>query len=158
MAVVYLFVTTQSAPTSIGEEAAIRSLLNDRLAALYDKDAARLVGFYSPDIVSFDLAPPLAERGPEIVQPASWQPWLDSWDGPIVVALAHVGMRVSGNLAWCHSLNHMTGLKVDGEEVDLWFRATCCFERTDRWRIVHEHQSVPFAMDGSRLAQLDLVP
>jgi ketosteroid isomerase-like protein len=53
----------------------------------------------------------------------------------------------------------MTGTKTDGEEVDLWFRATACFRREDgRWRITHMHNSVPFAMDGSGKALLSLRP
>ena len=53
----------------------------------------------------------------------------------------------------------MTGTKTDGEEVDLWFRATACFRREDgHWRITHMHNSVPFSMDGSEKALLSLKP
>jgi ketosteroid isomerase-like protein len=53
----------------------------------------------------------------------------------------------------------MTGTKTDGQKVDLWFRATACLiRRTGRWRIEHVHNSVPFAMDGSYRALLDLKP
>ncbi|HEX3793934.1 MAG TPA: nuclear transport factor 2 family protein [Acidimicrobiales bacterium] len=155
--------TTSTASTPIREEESIRSVLNDRLAALHDKDAARFVAHYSPAVVKFDLAPPLVETGPDVLEPAGWQQWFDSWDGPIVLALARVGMQVSGSgsgdMAVCHCVSHMTGQKVDGEEVDLWFRSTYCFALVEgRWLIVHEHSSVPFAMDGSGLACLDLVP
>ncbi len=53
----------------------------------------------------------------------------------------------------------MTGTKVDGEEVDLWTRTTVCLRRIGgAWRIVHEHTSVPFYMDGSFKAAIDLEP
>jgi ketosteroid isomerase-like protein len=53
----------------------------------------------------------------------------------------------------------MTGTKTDGEEVELWFRATACFHRENsHWRITHMHNSVPFAMDGSEKALLHLKP
>jgi len=46
-----------------------------------------------------------------------------------------------------------------GEPVDLWFRATACFRREgSRWLITHMHNSVPFAMDGTDKALLDLRP
>ena len=49
--------------------------------------------------------------------------------------------------------------ELDGEEVDLWFRATACFRREDgHWRITHMHNSVPFSMDGSEKALLSLKP
>jgi ketosteroid isomerase-like protein len=51
----------------------------------------------------------------------------------------------------------MTGTKTDGEEVELFFRATACFRRDNgHWRITHMHNSVPFAMDGSDKALLHL--
>jgi PhnB protein len=66
---------------------------------------------------------------------------------------------VGGDVAYAYGLQHMTGTKTDGEEVDLWFRATVCLRREDgRWRITHMHDSVPFAMDGSEKALLHLKP
>jgi ketosteroid isomerase-like protein len=158
--------TTSQDPTHLAEEGveevAIRSLLNDRLAALFDKDAPRFVSHYDPDVVKFDMAPPLLEAGADVTDPEGWQPWFATWEGPIKVALAHLGMRVSPDrsLAFCHSLNHLTGRKVGGGEVDLWFRGTYCFagSHDGRWVIVHEHQSTPFYMDGSDRAALDLLP
>ncbi len=51
------------------------------------------------------------------------------------------------------------GTKEGGEAVDLWFRNTLCLKRTsDGWRIVREHASVPFYMDGSLRAAVDLTP
>ena len=43
--------------------------------------------------------------------------------------------------------------------ISFWMRATMCFERVDgKWRIVHEHNSVPFYMDGSLRPAFDLEP
>ena len=62
-------------------------------------------------------------------------------------------------IAYAFGLRHMTGTKTDGERADLWFRATACLRREDSgWRIAHVHNSVPFAMDGSDRALLDLEP
>jgi ketosteroid isomerase-like protein len=44
-----------------------------------------------------------------------------------------------------------------GEDQDLWFRTTMCLRKINaRWRIVHDHSSVPFYMDGSYRAAVDL--
>jgi PhnB protein len=54
---------------------------------------------------------------------------------------------------------HLVGTKVDSFSIDLWFRQTWGFERTgERWLIVHLHQSVPFLMDGSFKAAVELKP
>ena len=47
----------------------------------------------------------------------------------------------------------------DGGEVSLWFRITNGFRKENgKWKIVHAHSSVPFYMDGSSKACLDLKP
>jgi ketosteroid isomerase-like protein len=66
---------------------------------------------------------------------------------------------VGDDVAYAVALHHMTGTKTDGTQVDLWFRATACLRREDgAWKITHIHNSVPFAMDGSNRALLDLTP
>jgi hypothetical protein len=53
----------------------------------------------------------------------------------------------------------LSGTKVDGAKTDIWLRLTVCFRKIDgRWKITHEHESVPFYMDGSDKAALDLKP
>jgi ketosteroid isomerase-like protein len=53
----------------------------------------------------------------------------------------------------------MRGEKIGEGAVELWFRTTLVFKRSeDDWTIVHEHNSVPMKMDGSRLAAVDLKP
>jgi PhnB protein len=53
----------------------------------------------------------------------------------------------------------MHGTKTDGAKGDLWFRHTFGFQRIKgEWKIAHEHESVPFYMDGSFKAAIDLKP
>jgi ketosteroid isomerase-like protein len=43
--------------------------------------------------------------------------------------------------------------------IDFWMRETLCLQRVaGGWRIVHEHTSVPFYMDGSLRPAFDLQP
>jgi PhnB protein len=43
--------------------------------------------------------------------------------------------------------------------MDIWIRATVCLRRIEgEWKIAHEHTSVPFYMDGSARAAVDLKP
>ena len=53
----------------------------------------------------------------------------------------------------------MTGTSNSGEQVRLWYRQTLSFRKTDgAWKVTHEHDSVPFYMDGSFRAAIDLKP
>jgi ketosteroid isomerase-like protein len=84
--------------------------------------------------------------------------WLAGWDGPIQIDVRDVNLIVGGDMAFASALNRMRG-RQSGEGQDLWYRTTMCLRKTDRrWRIVHDHSSVPFYMDGSYRAAVDLKP
>jgi ketosteroid isomerase-like protein len=62
-------------------------------------------------------------------------------------------------VAFCLGFVRISGTKTDGKKEDVWARQTLCFERLGgTWKIVHEHISVPFYMDGSVKAAVDLKP
>jgi ketosteroid isomerase-like protein len=140
-------------------EREIRGVLADFTSAIRDKDAARVIAPLAADEVTFDLAPPL-KMGPEQTHdPAALEEWFETWEGPIVSESHDLEVAVGGDIAYAYGMQHMTGTKKGGGRVDLWFRATACFRReNERWRITHMHNSVPFAMDGSGKALVDLKP
>ncbi|HEX9769031.1 MAG TPA: SgcJ/EcaC family oxidoreductase [Kiloniellales bacterium] len=145
--------TAKSTPSPEHDE--IEALLARLLKAHAERDATAIVDAYAPDAVVFDLAPPLVRHGLNRDEIAAW---LASWDGPIVIEARDVGLTIEGDLAFSTALNRMRG-RQGGEDVDLWFRSTLCLKKADgRWRIVHDHASVPFHMDGSYRAAIDLRP
>jgi len=86
--------------------------------------------------------------------------WLGTWDSPIDLTAQNFKVVVSGDYAYGYGYLRMSGRKkrVD-HPVSFWMRATMVFERFDgKWRIVHEHTSVPFYMDGSLRPAFDLQP
>jgi PhnB protein len=71
----------------------------------------------------------------------------------------HLEVTTGGDVAFRHSLTRLRGTTIDGETSDIWFRQTLCFRKIDvEWKITHEHESVPFYMDGSVRAAVDLQP
>lgn len=121
-----------------------------------EKDAEAIVACYTPDAIIYSLAPPLGSRGMDRDEVAAW---LATWDGPIQIDSAEAEFVVGEDLAWTTGLNRMRGAKTDGERADLWFRTTMCFRKIEgEWRIVHDHSSTPFYMDGSFRAAVDLTP
>ena len=137
-------------------ETAIRAMIDDWRSALRARDAEALLAHYAPDFLSFDLAPPLRTRGPDL---AGTKAWLATWRGPIELDVADLHVEVDGGLAYSTSLNRIRGIKTNGTEIDLWVRATIGYRnKGGRWKVAHEHISVPFRMDGSERAALDLQP
>jgi uncharacterized protein (TIGR02246 family) len=133
----------------------IEALLQKLSRAHVDHDADVIVEAYAPDAVIYDLAPPLGRRG---MDRDSVRTWLASWEGPIQIDARDVNLVVDGDLAFVSALSRMRGSQ-GGEDQDMWYRTTICLRKTDgRWRIVCDHASVPFYMDGSYRAAVDLKP
>jgi ketosteroid isomerase-like protein len=138
------------------KDAEIKAVLDAVRKGLHDKDAAAIGAQYAKDAVIFDLAPPLG-HGLDVAGLAAW---LDTWQGPVDVQERDLSVEVSGDLAFCHGLSKVSATtKFDGERAQWWQRITVCLRRTGGgWKIVHEHTSVPFYMDGSYRAAIDLKP
>ena len=148
--------TVYATGASAEDEAALRGILTDQADALRRKDVEALIRDCAPNVLVSDLAPPLTHRG---IDRAGLTAWLDTWDGPIDLDQRELTFTLGEPVAFATSLNRISGRKRTGEQVDLWFRATVCFEKSKgRWRVVHEHTSVPFYMDGSLRAAVDLTP
>ena len=141
------------------DEMAIRALIEERVAAMRDKDAARAIATLAPDIVAFELAPPLAVGPATARDRAGLEAWFAIWDGPVTVEIRDLAIAVGGDVAWCHSLNRLGGTRIDGRVIDMWMRSTLGLRRlAEGWRIAHGHTSLPFHMDGSFRAATDLKP
>jgi ketosteroid isomerase-like protein len=141
------------------DRAEIHEILNDHVKALHSKNVDLMVAHNAADFVSCNLAPPLRRKGKEANDKSGIQAWFDTWTGPIVSENRDVVVEIGGDLAFAHGLTHMTGTKTNGEKVSIWFRSTDCFRRRGgKWQVAHSHSSVPFYMDGSVRACIDLTP
>ncbi|MGH6641153.1 MAG: YybH family protein [Bradyrhizobium sp.] len=141
--------------SKIIDETGIRNLIDQRANALRAKDVDGVVACRTADYVQYSLAPPLLS----IDDPGNISAWFATWRGPIESEVRDLTIVVSGDSAYSFGLSRMTGTKTSGDEVDLWFRETLAFRKVGgRWKIAHEHTSVPFYMDGSFRAAVDLKP
>ena len=135
---------------------AIRAVIAAWTEALHGRDAAAVMACQSADFVAFSLAPPLRA---DPAGPFGLEAWLQTWEGPLHYDLRDLSITAGEQVAFAHALVNMRGTKTGGYETDLWFRITLGFTRTGGdWRIVHEHDSVPFYMDAEMRAAVDLKP
>lgn len=140
-------------------KAEIRAVIEERAAALRRKDAKGFVAHQAADYALYSLysmGSPLAADQAELEDVDAW---FAGWRGPIGYELRDLDVAAGEGVAFCHGFARMSGTRTDGEAVDLWFRVTLGLRRAaDGWTIVHEHESVPFYMDGSLRAAVDLTP
>ena len=136
-------------------EKEIRQAIEARNAAISAKDVAGVMASGYAGFVSYSMAPPLKNADGK----DGLAGWFATWDGPIGLVLKDLKITAGDDVAFASCLAHMTGRKTDGEDIDLWYRMSFGLRRVrGAWKIVHEHSSVPFYMDGSFRAAVDLKP
>ncbi len=122
----------------------LRDLVEERVRAVRERDSATLVARPTDDVITFDVLPPLNSRGSQATAD-HLQKWFDGYAGPIDYSAHDVQASAQGDLGFCSFLYHVGGTLKTGDQVNMWVRATLCCRRIDgRWRIVHDHESVPF--------------
>jgi ketosteroid isomerase-like protein len=135
----------------------VRALLESRSEAAWTKDIDRLMSFYSPDVVYFDVVPGLRYAGSAALRPRFLE-WFDAFEGSIGQEIRDLRTLASGDIAVAHMLIRASGTLKSGQDVGYWVRATSSFQRSGHgWSITHEHVSLPVdPQSGS--AAMDLVP
>ena len=82
---------------------------------------------------------------------------LEPFEGPVDFDVDHLGILVSGDVAWSRGLSVFKGTTKAGHEVVHRLRMTLGFRKTaEAWTVIHQHVSAPFDMQSGR-AQLDLI-
>ncbi|MEJ7597718.1 MAG: nuclear transport factor 2 family protein [Kofleriaceae bacterium] len=141
--------------TNQTDVAEIRTVIARVDRAYRAKDPGAVTAEYTPDALLFDLAPPLASR----LEREEIERWLATWDGPIDRVWQDLEVSVGGDLGVCTGLLQISATSKQGQRADFWIRCTLTLRRdAGRWKIAHEHGSVPFYMDGSYRAAVDLTP
>ena len=131
-------------------EAAIRSRLDTVIEALRAKDLDALRRVYAPDVVSFDVEPPLQHVGVE-AKLKNWTKVFTFFD-KVDYELRDLTVTVGAGLAVGHGFGRVSGTLANGETADgMWVRATFCFRKLGGdWVIVHDQASVPFDVASGR--------
>src|SRR5262249_7962341 len=140
------------------DEIQIRQLVDGWAGAIRDQNIAAAGSACARDHLLYDLAPPLVHRGVDMYK-KELADWFASFQGAVGFEVHDLSITAGNRVAFATSLNHIIGKRTNGEETDVWVRATIGFVKNEgRWKVAHEHFSVPFYMDGSYKAAVDLKP
>jgi uncharacterized protein (TIGR02246 family) len=139
------------------EQAAIRELVDGFVKAIRAKDIHGVMSVFAPEVVSFDLGPPLQHGGGEpFVE--RWKALFASYKDAIDYEVRDLQIVAGANVAFGHSLNRISGTLQNGQKSNRWLRWTTGYRQTNgKWLIVHEQVSVPVDLKTGKAA-LDLEP
>ena len=128
------------------DETSLRERLETLAQAIRDRDIDTLMTHYAPDVVAYDVMPPLAVQGAADYR-KNFERWFASMLGPIDYQMNDVRISLSESHAFCHCVSHVKGARKDGESADYRVRVTTCFQKANgQWLVAHEHVSMPATM------------
>jgi ketosteroid isomerase-like protein len=139
------------------DEADIRQRIDKLAEAIRAMDLEGVMSIYAPDIVSFDIVPPLQHVGAE----GKRKNWVDAfamYQHPLGYEIRDLIITHCDGVAFAHSLNRISGTLKNGNRIDFWLRSTTCFRKIDgNWLIAHDQVSMPLDLESGR-ALLNLKP
>jgi ketosteroid isomerase-like protein len=139
------------------DEATIQRRLDEWTMLLRDKNIEGVMSLYAPEVVTFDIVPPLRYMGADALRKL-WEEVFFIYQGPIGYDLRDLSITVGDDVAFTHSLNRLSGTMANGQKTGYWLRWTACFRKINgKWLIVHHQNSVPVDLEHGK-AVLDLTP
>jgi uncharacterized protein (TIGR02246 family) len=126
-----------------GDAAAVRDVVEAWAKAVRARDLAGILANHSPDILMFDVPPPLDSRGIDAYR-KTWDLFFSWSEAPVIFDIQELQVTAGRDVAFVAALMRCSGTEPSGERVRLEFRLTVGLRKTGgRWMMVHEHHSVP---------------
>jgi ketosteroid isomerase-like protein len=128
------------------EDSSVRERIETLAQAIRDKDVDTLMTHYAPDVVVYDVLPPLAVQGAAAYR-KNFERWFASMEGPIDYEMNDLRLSMGESHACCHFMSHVKGKTKNGEPADYWVRVTTFLQKANgQWLVGHEHVSMPATM------------
>jgi ketosteroid isomerase-like protein len=125
------------------DEVAIRELVENWASAVRRKDLGGILFNHSPNVVMFDVPPPLVSTGIEAYK-KTWALFFSWAHDPVVFSISEMDITAGDDVAFVAALMHCAGTEADGQAIELDFRLTIGLRKIDsQWVVMHEHHSIP---------------
>jgi len=135
----------------------IKRVIEGYVEAFRAKDLDGVMSIYAPEIVTFDLVPPLQYVGADAMR-NRWEEVFSSVPGPVGYEIADLSITVGEEIAFTHSFNRTSATLPTGQQIGTWVRWTACWRKIGgQWLLVHDQVSVPVDVQTGK-AVLDLKP
>ena len=138
---------SQSDDHSLQEnEADVRERIDTLANAIRIKNIDHAMTHYVPDVVIYDLLPPLDVHGVAAYR-KNYDKWFATMAGRINYEMSDLHISAGDTHATSHCISHVTGARAGGGRADYWVRVTTAWRKVHgEWLIAHEHISMPTMM------------
>ncbi len=125
------------------DEGVIRNLVENWASGVRRKDLGAILLNHSPNMLMFDVPPPLESKGLEAYK-RTWDLFFSWAHDPVVFNIKEMSVTAGDDVAFVTALMHCAGREVNGEDIELDFRLTIGLRKIDnQWIVMHEHHSIP---------------
>ena len=129
--------------TGIGtnDEAAVRDLIEKWAKAVRNKNIEGILAYHSPDILMFDVPPPIQSKGIDAYK-KTWDLFFDWSRDDLAFDIQEINVTTGNDVAFVTALMRCAGKAANESELD--FRLTVGLRKVDdQWIVTHEHHSIP---------------
>jgi uncharacterized protein (TIGR02246 family) len=125
------------------DEAAIIDLVTNWANAVRTKDLDAILANHSPNILMFDVPPPLQSKGMQKYK-ETWDLFFSWAQDSGVFDIVEMNVTAGNDVAFVTAIMRCAGWEATGEKTELRFRLTIGLRKIeDQWVVTHEHHSLP---------------
>ena len=125
------------------DEVEIRNLIERWSGAVRNENRAEIRKDHDADILMFDVPPPFQSRGIDEYM-ATWETFFSSSEKPVRFNFTDIEVTAGADVAFATAVGHCVNIDKKGQREPLDFRLTMGLRKIGgRWRITHEHHSLP---------------
>jgi ketosteroid isomerase-like protein len=125
------------------DETEILRLIEQWAKAVREENRTAIRANHDPGILMFDVPPPFLSRGLDDYM-ATWEKFFSSSERPVAFTLHDVQVTCGQDVAFATAMGRCVDIDANGSREPLEFRLTVGLRKLDdRWRVVHEHHSLP---------------
>ena len=125
------------------DEGAIRDLVENWARAVRTKNLDGILANHSPDMLMFDVPPPIQSKGIEAYR-KTWDLFFSWSQDSGVFDTSEMNITAGNDVAFVTALMRCAGTEANGDKTELEFRLTIGLRKIDgQWTVTHEHHSIP---------------
>jgi uncharacterized protein (TIGR02246 family) len=125
------------------DEGAICDLVENWARAVRNKDLDGILANHSPDILMFDVPPPIQSKGIEAYR-KTWDLFFSWSQDSRIFDISEMNITAGNDVAFVTALMRCAGTEPNGEKIELAFRLTIGLRKIGgQWIVMHEHHSIP---------------
>jgi ketosteroid isomerase-like protein len=121
----------------------IRTLIDRWAEAVRRADLAAIRADHDANILMFDVPPPFLSRGIDAYM-ATWQLFFSMAEKPVAFNFEDIEITAGADVAFATAKGRCVNIDRAGKREPLEFRLTMGLKKIDsKWRVIHEHHSLP---------------